>query len=216
MTDMTNTPTGSSPPDDGGEILDTMMNEAIGLDDDVVEAEVVDFPEPETTAEQLGLTLPDHPAEAQALLLRELAEARQETGETIANLQRVAAEFDNYRKRIERDQAENVVRASQRLVEMLLPTLDSFDAALATEARSDGETKMLEGMTGTRALLIDALTREGVEPIDAVGLAFDPAVHEAVSVIPGEGDQIVEQELRKGYSMRGRIIRPTLVIVGHA
>jgi molecular chaperone GrpE len=217
MTDMTNTPMGSSPPHDGGEILDTMMNDAIGLDhDEVVEAEVVDFPEPETTAEQLGLTLPDHPAEAQALLLRELAEARQETGETIANLQRVAAEFDNYRKRVERDQADNVVRASQRLVELLLPALDSFDAALVTEPRSDSELKMIEGMNGTRSQLMDALAREGVEPIDAVGHAFDPAVHEAVSVIPGEGDQIVEQELRKGYAMRGRIIRPTLVIVGHA
>lgn len=217
MTDMTNEPMGSSPPHDGGEILDTMMNDAIGLEhDDVVEAEVVEIPEHETTAEQLGLTLPDHPEEAQTLLLRELAEARQETGETIANLQRVAAEFDNYRKRVERDQAENVVRASQRLVELLLPALDSFDAALETEARSASEVKMIEGMTGTRSQLMDALAREGVEPIDAVGHPFDPAVHEAVSVIPGEGDQIVEQELRKGYAMRGRIIRPTLVIVGHA
>ena len=222
MTDMTNTPTGSSPPRDGGEILETMINDAIGLDHDevvepeVVEAEVVEFPEPETTAEQLGLTLPDHPAEAQALLLRELAEARQETGETIANLQRVAAEFDNYRKRVERDQAENVMRASQRLVELLLPALDSFDAAVATEAKSDSEAKMLEGMAGTRSQLVDVLAGEGVEPIDAVGHAFDPAVHEAVSVIPGEGEQIVQQELRKGYTMRGRIIRPTLVIVGHA
>jgi molecular chaperone GrpE len=61
-----------------------------------------------------------------------------------------------------------------------------------------------------------ALSQEGVEPIDAVGTPFDPAFHEAVSVIPGEGDQIVEQELRKGYTMRDRVIRPTLVIVGHA
>jgi molecular chaperone GrpE len=194
-----------------------MMNDAIGLDhSDVVEAEIVEFPEPETTAEQLGLTLPDHPAEAQALLLRELAEARQEASETIANLQRVAAEFDNHRKRVERDQVENVVRASQRLVELLLPALDSFDAALETEPRSESEAKLIEGMSGTRAQLMDVLEREGVEPIDAVGHPFDPAVHEAVSVIPGEGEQIVEQELRKGYAMRGRIIRPTLVIVGHA
>jgi molecular chaperone GrpE len=217
MTDKTNTPTGSSPPHDGEEILETMMNEAIGLDhDEVVEAEIVEFPEPETTAEQLGLTLPDHPDEAQALLLRELAEARQETGEILANLQRVAAEFDNYRKRVERDQAENVVRASQRLVELLLPALDSFDAALVTEATTDIEARMFEGMLGTRSQLMDALAHEGVEPIVAVGHPFDPALHEAVSVIPGEGDEIVQQELRKGYAMRGRIIRPTLVIIGHA
>jgi molecular chaperone GrpE len=217
MTDTTNTNAGSSPPDDGGEILDTMMNEAIGFDsDDVIEAEIVEFPEPESTAERLGLSLPDHPEEAKALLLRELEEARQETGETIGNLQRVAAEFDNYRKRVERDQIENVVRASQRLVEQLLPALDSFDAALETEARSEAETQMLEGMKRTRSQIMDVLAQEGVEPIGAVGQPFDPAVHEAVSVIPGEGEQIVQQELRKGYVMRGRVIRPTLVIVGHA
>ncbi len=217
MTNTNNTPTGSPPPHDGGEILDTMINEVVGIDkDEVLEAEIVEFPEPGATAERLGLTLPDDPAEAQELLLRELAEARQETGEILGNLQRVAAEFDNYRKRVERDQVENVVRASQRLVEFLLPTLDSFDAALETEARSDTETKMLEGMARTRSQLMDALAQEDVEPIDAVGQPFDPALHEAVSVVPGEGDQIVQQELRKGYVMRGRVIRPTLVIVGHA
>jgi molecular chaperone GrpE len=217
MTDTTNTPTGSSPPADGGEILDTMMNEAVGYDgDDVVEAEVIEFPDNESTAEKLGLAIPDDPAEAQALLLRELSEARQMSDESLTNLRRVAAEFDNYRKRIERDQAENVVRASQRLVELLLPALDSFDAAIATETQTDTEAKMLEGMTGTRSQLTDALIHEGVEPIDAVGHPFDPALHEAVSVIPGEGEQIVEQELRRGYTMRGRVIRPSLVIVGHA
>lgn len=217
MTNTTNTPTGSSPPPDGGEILDSMINDAIGIDpNEVVEAEIVEFPESETTAEQMGLSLPEDPHEARALLLRELAEARQEAGDLLANLQRVAAEFDNYRKRVERDQLENVVRASQRVVELLLPALDSFDAALTTETTTDNETKMLEGMVGTRSQLIDALAQEGVEPIDAVGHPFDPAVHEAVSVVPGEGDEIIQQELRKGYVMRGRVIRPTLVIVGHA
>lgn len=217
MTDTTNTPAGSSPPADGGEILDAMMNEAVGYDsDDVVEAEIIEFPDNESVAEQLGLALPDDPAEAQTLLLRELDEARQMSDESLANLRRVAAEFDNYRKRIERDQAENVVRASQRLVELLLPALDSFDAAIATDAQTESEAKMLEGMTGTRSQLTVALAHEGVEPIDAVGHPFDPALHEAVSVIPGEGEQIVQQELRRGYTMRGRVIRPSLVIVGHA
>jgi molecular chaperone GrpE len=217
MTDTTNTPAGSSPPLDGGEILDTMMNEAVGYDsDDVVEAEIVEFPDTESAAERLGLAMPDDPAEAQELLLRELDEARQMSDESLANLRRVAAEFDNYRKRIERDQAENVVRASQRLVELLLPALDSFDAAIATDTETDIEAKMLEGMTGTRSQLTDALAHEGVEPIDAVGHPFDPALHEAVSVIPGEGEQIVQQDLRRGYTMRGRVIRPSLVVVGHA
>lgn len=168
------------------------------------------------TAESLGLSLPDDAEQAQLVLLKELADARDESGELLANLQRIAAEFDNHRKRTERDQVENIQRASQRVIESLLPVLDSLDAALLLEATTEAEARMLDGMRGTQSLLLDILARDGFATIDAVGEPFDPAVHEAVSVNPGEGDQIVEQELRKGYVMRGRVIRPTLVIVGHA
>ncbi|MCZ7534038.1 MAG: nucleotide exchange factor GrpE [Acidimicrobiia bacterium] len=178
-------------------------------------AEIEEVPN-EPTAAALGLTLPDDAHEAQLILLRELVEAREEAGELLENLQRVAAEFDNHRKRTERDQVENVQRASQRVIESLLPVLDSLDAALTIEATSETEARMLEGMRGTQSLILDTLAREGFAPIDAVGTPFDPALHEAVSVNPGEGDQVVEQELRKGYVMRGRVIRPSLVIVGHA
>jgi molecular chaperone GrpE len=170
----------------------------------------------DATPEHLGLSLPDDPHEATTVVLRELVESRQETGELLENLQRLAAEFDNYRKRTERDQIENVLRASQRVIESLLPTLDSLDAALAIEPTSETEQRMIDGMRGTEALLLDALRAEGCERIDALGAAFDPALHEAVQVVPGEGDQVVQQELRKGYTMRGRVIRPSLVVVGHA
>ncbi len=173
-------------------------------------------PEREPVAERLGLSLPDDPHEATEVLMRELDEARQDSGELLANLQRLAAEFDNFRKRTERDQIENVQRAGQRVIESLLPTLDSFDAALAIEATTEVERRMIDGMRGTEALLLEALKAEGCERIDAVGAPFDPAVHEAVQVIPGDGEQVVEQELRKGYTMRGRVIRPSLVVVGHA
>ncbi len=179
-------------------------------------AEIIEVLPEEPTAEMLGLSLPDDPDETRRLLLRELSEARQDAGDLLANLQRVAAEFDNFRKRVERDQGENVIRASQRVIEALLPALDSFDAALTTEISSDSERLMLDGMASTHSQLLDALNNEGFEPIDALGQPFDPALHEAVSVTPGEGNQVVEQELRKGYVMRGRVIRPTLVIVGHA
>lgn len=175
-----------------------------------------EVPEREPVAERLGLSLPDDPHEATEVVLRELDEARQDSGELLATLQRVAADFDNFRKRTERDQIENVQRASQRVIESLLPTLDSLDAALAIEATTEVERRMIDGMRGTESLLLEALRAEGCERIDAVGTPFDPAVHEAVQVIPGEGEQVVEQELRKGYTMRGRVIRPSLVVVGHA
>ncbi len=179
-------------------------------------AELVEMLDAGHSAESLGIALPEDAAEAQTLLIRELGEARQESGELLANLQRVAAEFDNFRKRTERDQLENVQRAGQRVIESLLPALDGLDAALMLEATTEGEEKMLDGMRSTHSLLIEALQQDGLEEIAGVGHPFDPAVHEAVSVIPGEGEQIVQQELRKGYVMRGRVIRPSLVIVGHA
>jgi molecular chaperone GrpE len=167
------------------------------------------------TAAELGLELPDDPDAAQALLLRELAEARAEASEYLETLQRVAADFENYRKRVERDQVENVLRASQRLVEKLLPTLDAFDAALAYEPQTPPEEKLLDGMRGTHSQLMDALGKEGVAAIPAAGEPFDPAVHEAVAG-GGDGDLHVAQELRRGYTLQGRVLRPSLVIVEEA
>ncbi len=169
------------------------------------------------TAHDLGLELPDDPAEVRDLLLRELSEARQEAGEHLEMLQRVAADFDNFRRRVERDQAENVERASQRVIEGLLPTLDAFDAATAFEPQSPSEEKIKEGMMSTRGQLLETLARDGFEPIPTTGEAFDPKVHEAVSG-PGEGDGdlVIGAELRRGYVMRGRVIRPSLVTVEHA
>lgn len=177
---------------------------------------IVEVPEIEHTAESLGIELPESREECERLLVRELGEARLEAGELLDNLQRVAAEFDNYRKRTERDRVENVQRASQRVIESLLPALDSLDAAIALDATTDTEAKMLEGMKSTHAQILHALKGDGFAPIEALGAPFDPALHEAISVIPGEGEQIVDQEVRKGYVMGGRVIRPSLVVVGHA
>jgi len=177
---------------------------------------IVEVPEIEHTAESLGIELPENREECEGLLVRELGEARLEASELLGNLQRVAAEFDNYRKRTERDRIENVHRASQRVIESLLPALDSLDAAIALVATTDTEAKMLEGMKSTHTQMLETLRGDGFAPIEAVGAPFDPALHEAISVIPGEGEQVVDQEVRKGYVMNGRVIRPSLVVVGHA
>ncbi len=169
------------------------------------------------TAQDMGIELPVDRAEAETLLLRELAEARQEAGESLDNLHRVAAEFDNYRRRVERDHADNIERASQRVIESLLPTLDAMDAALAFEAQTPAEEKILDGMRSTRTQLLETLARDGLKPIPALGEPFDPRVHEAVSGAQGgDGELFVKDELRRGYTMHGRVIRPSLVTVDHA
>jgi molecular chaperone GrpE len=172
----------------------------------------------EPTAEELGIELPADPVDATRLLLRELAEARQEAGEYLETLQRIAADFENFRKRVERDHAENVRRASQRVLEAILPALDSFDAALGYDAQTEAEKKLLDGMRSTHGQLLEILEREGFAPVPAVGAVFDPAVHEAVAgpSEAGDGDLVVASELRRGYVMQGRVIRPSLVTVEHA
>lgn len=192
--------------------------DSVGSDVEPTEspAPIVEVLEVEHTAESVGVVLPEGREESEAFLIRELGDARLEADELLGNLQRVTAEFDNYRKRTERDRVETVLRAGQRVIESLLPTLDSLEAAIAIEATSETETKMIDGMISTHAQLLEALKQDGFAPIEAVGSPFDPALHEAISVIPGEGEQVVDQEVRKGYVMGGRVIRPSLVVVGHA
>lgn len=185
-------------------------------DGEVVEAEIVATPP--DSPEALGLVLPEDAAEAVPLLLQELAEARTSGESYLDDLQRVVADFDNYRKRVQREQSEGSGRASAKLVTSLLPVLDSFDVAFIHEAETSGEEKLLSGMRSTYQLLMDTLSKEGLEPVAALGERFDPELHEAVQAPdnPDGGDLLVTQELRRGYLLGGRILRPALVAVDHA
>jgi molecular chaperone GrpE len=179
---------------------------------EIVEAEpATEIPTPES----LGLDLPDDPAAALPLALKAVAEAQQEADRYLDDLRRVAADFDNYRKRSHRELAGVVERASERVLKELLPVLDSFEAALAVEARTETEEKLLAGMRGTYTQLLDVLIKEGLEPIATWYEPFDPEVHEAVLTTGGGGGPLmVSQELRRGYRLRGKVLRAALVAVG--
>ncbi len=178
------------------------------MTDDVLEEAVVGEVVDETSLPDL----PKDPTEAIAILRSALAEARQAEASLLDDLQRVAADFENFRKRALRDQLETVEHASQRVVEALLPVLDSFDAAFSHESRTPGEEHLLAGIRGTFHQLMSVLESEGLAVIPAEGEAFDPEVHEAVS--GGGGDNlVVTGEMRRGYTLAGRVIRPALVAV---
>lgn len=164
----------------------------------------------------LGLELPEDREAAVQLLLTELTGAREEAGLYLADLQRVAADFDNFRKRMLRDQAENIERASQRVVIGLMPTIDTLEAALITEAETPAEKKLLDGVRGTLNLLLDTLAKEGLEAVPTVGSEFNPELHEAVlAPEPDNGRLIVTQEMRRGYTLKGRLLRAALVAVDY-
>ena len=190
-------------------------NENTRADEPVPEAPLEEAPQ-EIDPHSLGIELPDDPAAAVQMLLRELAESREEAGSYLGDLQRVAADFENFRKRMLRDQADNVERASERVVAGLLPVVDTLDAALGTEVDSEAGRKMWEGVRGTRALLLDTLAKEGLEVVPTVGTDFDPTFHEAV-LAPQEatGLLVVTQEMRRGYTLKGRLLRAALVAVDH-
>ncbi len=174
----------------------------------VVEIEIV---EPNSTTADTEYVAFDAPR-GDGDTLDELRAAREEVVDLRDKLHRMTADFDNYRKRVERDQLRIVTSASERVVKELLPTLDAFDAALAYSPTTESETNLLNGMASTRAQLLDTLSKEGLEPTPGAGVPFDPTIHEAVTgPTDGDGDLVVTQELRRGYTMHGKVVRPALV-----
>jgi molecular chaperone GrpE len=155
-----------------------------------------------------------HPADAPKHTIEErLAALEAERDEYLNDLKRVAAEFENYRKRVTRDQESLVARAHERLVKELLPVLDDLERALAA-AEEHEEAKLEEGVRLVHQELRSALDREGLAEIDTNG-SFDPHVHEALLSQP-RGDRAegtVLEVLQKGYKLGDRVLRPARVVV---
>ena len=139
----------------------------------------------------------------------ELEATRLERDEYLDALRRLKAEFENSRKRQERERARILETASERLVVELLPVLDNLDRAL--EAEGD----IREGVRVTRDQLADALGREGLLPVASDGQLFDPNVHEAVMGQPSEEHEegTILQTFERGYLLNGKPIRPAKVVV---
>jgi molecular chaperone GrpE len=155
----------------------------------------------------------EHPANAPEHIEERLAALEAERDEHLNDLKRVAADFENYRKRVARDQESLVARAHERLVKELLPVLDDLERALAA-AEEHEEAKLEEGVRLVHQELRDALKREGLAEIETNG-RFDPHVHEALLSQPS-GDQAegtVLEVVQKGYRLGDRVVRPARVVV---
>lgn len=166
--------------------------------------------EGEVLEEDAGDT-PEEPAaeEEYAALAEELEAVRRERDEYLDALRRLKAEFENSRKRQEKDRARLLEMASERLVTNLLPALDNLDRAL------DSEGDIREGVRATRDQIADVLAREGLQPVASDGEHFDPNVHEAVMGQPSEEHEegTVLQTFERGYVFNGKPIRPAKVVV---
>ncbi len=129
-------------------------------------------------------------------------------------LQRTMAEFDNFRKRTEKEKASMYVVGAKEVVEKILPVVDNFERGLASAQEGDA---FAEGMQMVYKQLMTALSEMGVEPIDAVGKEFDPNLHNAVMHVedPEAGENTVVEELQKGYLYKEFVVRHSMVKVAN-
>ena len=146
-------------------------------------------------------------------LLARVQDAERERDEVLDNLRRVAADFDNYRKRVAREQDQLYARAGERVVVKLLPVIDDLVRALDA-AEHHEEAKVLEGVRMTKDALAGVLASEGVEEIPTDG-AFDPHVHEALMTQPAEDVEPghIVHVIQRGYRLGDVVLRPARVIV---
>ena len=142
----------------------------------------------------------------------ELEALRNENEELISTLQHLQADFENFRKRAQRDQDALVARAGERIVKELLPVLDDLERALEA-AEQHEEAKLEDGVKLVHRQLEQLLAKEGLAPVDTDGM-FDPHVHEALLTQPSESEEgSVIEVLQKGYRLGDRVLRPARVVV---
>jgi molecular chaperone GrpE len=144
-----------------------------------------------------------------------IVELEKELAEERSRALRVLADFQNYRRRNEEQRGEMVRYAVQELVTDLLPALDNLERALGADSDSSSFEALQSGVELTRKQILDVLKRYGVEPIAAVGSEFDPNLHEAVMRVEDteQPENTVVEEMRRGYTMHNRVIRPSMVKV---
>ena len=149
-----------------------------------------------------------------------VAEARAPAGDEVATLRerhlRLAAEFDNYRKRVERERGEAWVRAQAQLMERLLEPLDDLARVADYDPATTPSGALHEGCEMVERKFLRAMEAAGLEAIDAEGRPFDPTIHEALTTVPAESaeeDNTVAQVYQKGYRLKGVLLRPARVVV---
>jgi molecular chaperone GrpE len=165
-------------------------------------------------AEDRGAEGPSGQADSETRAENGKPAASSREAEYLENLLRLKAEFDNYRKRVEREKEEFFSIAKGRVIQALLPVLDDLDRFQIHSRDMDG--RMAAGFELVLQKMKSVLSGEGLEVLEAVGKPFDPRVHEALGLVDTdpESDGRVVEELERGYALQGRLLRPSRVRVG--
>jgi molecular chaperone GrpE len=159
---------------------------------------------------------PDDETEARTDADAERAALQADLDEQRERYLRLAAEYDNYRKRTDRERAESGVRAQVHLVERLLDVVDDLQRVSGLDAEKATAESVLEGVRLVERKMVRALEGAGLEVVDAEGQRFDPEVHEAIAMVATEEadeDDLVSDVFQKGYAFKGTLVRPARVRV---
>ena len=187
------------------EVKDTAATDA-EPESEVVDAEIVEEADsPEPSGDEAS-----EEASAEAAV----AKAKEEAAEWQGKYLRLHAEWDTYRRRMKEQREEESRRATEKLVEDIIPVLDDFERSI-NYANENGEEGLLGGVTAVYAKLNEVLVKEGVEIIDPVGQPYEALEAQAVATVdnPNVPDETVEQVYQKGYRMGNKVIRPAMVTV---
>jgi molecular chaperone GrpE len=157
--------------------------------------------------------LPEVPSSETEIEIQKLVEERDSLQDRLLRKQ---AEFENFRKRADRERSEYIQQASAELMRELLNVLDSFDLAMKnTPDEQSGSEDIRRGVDLVYKQFLDALGRFGLKRIEAKGQAFDPNFHQAISTVPSADvpENTIVDEFRRGYTLNGKLLRPAMVSV---
>jgi len=156
----------------------------------------------------------EEPGAAEAdQLISDIDSLQRERDDLLDTTRRLQADFENYRKRVLREQTALVERATENLLQQLLPVLDNFELAMTNLEESDVDEQVRKGIELVYSEFVSVLERAGLQRIDALDAPFDPNEHEAVLQDDGEGEPHVGAVLRTGWKLSGRVLRPAMVKV---
>ncbi|MDP4157622.1 MAG: nucleotide exchange factor GrpE [Bacillota bacterium] len=194
---------------------DTINNEKLAEQTNEMELTDEKTVEPVFAEEQNTVKEQEAVPDQLQLLLEKNDELEKKLAEFENRYLRLQADFDNSRRRSKIEAEANEKYRAQKLIIDILPAVDNFERALATEVDNDQAKSLKQGMEMVYRSLLDALLKEGLQPIEAVGKEFDPHLHQAVMQGNEEnfGSNIVIEEFQKGYLLKDKVIRPSMVKV---
>ena len=192
------------------------------MEEEILENEEINDAAEEETVEEAEEAAAEEPeAEKEKGSFFKKKEKKDKKDEKIEELtdrvRRQMAEFDNFRKRTEKEKTQMFETGAKSIVEKILPVVDNFERGLAAVTEEEKETPFVEGMEKIYKQMMTVLEEAGVKPIEAVGQEFDPNLHNAVMHVEDEefGENIIAEEFQKGYTYRDSVVRHSMVKVAN-